>query len=545
VRWINPLSTRYWRDDLRGGLRAAAVALPMGLAFGVVSGAGPMAGLYSAIVTGLFAALFGGTATQISGPTGPIAIVMADVFVRFAHEPGAAAGTVLLAGAIQILLGALRFGKYVRLIPYPVAAGFSSGVGSIILIMQLNPLLGQPSANDTLEAVRALPGNIGAANVWAVGIAVATFLAARWMPRKLDIVIPHYLTLLVLGSVIVTASGIAVPHLPAPARLLPELSWPPLTELPWPEIWIAALVLALISSLDSLITSMAADSATQRFHDANRELVGQGIGNAFAALIGVLPGAGSTFRTMANIRGGARTPLSAIFHSLLLLLLVLGAGSLIQYVPTAVLAGILLHIGLGIVDWDYIRRFPQAPRAGVVIMVLVWIMAVFVSVVTAVAVGFVLASLALVKQMADWQLESIELSSDRSATMGLSHAERGLFDQCRGKALLVRLGAPMTFGAASGLTRRLGNIAGYEVLILDLTDVTHIDETATRALEGIIRRALDNGQAVVTIGLHSQVVRAFVRFGLLALIKRCLRYRRRIDALRYSAKLISAEPAKS
>ena len=540
---MNPLSTRHWRQDLRGGFRAAAVALPLGLAFGVVSGAGPVAGLYCAICTGFFAALFGGTPTQIAGPTGPMAIVMASVFLQFADQPAAAVGVVMLAGIVQMLFGAMRLGRYISLIPYPVISGFGSGVGCIIIIMQLNPLLGQPSVSDTVTAVRVLPGSLGNANLIAVVVAAASMSACYLIPTRIRALLPAELIVLVLGSLAVAVAGLGIPMLDAPSSLLPTFVLPSPAELPWREMWVAATVLALISSLDSLLTSMAADSATQEFHDSDRELLGQGIGNVIAGIFGAIPGAGATSRTMANISAGGVSPLSGVVHSLLLLALLLGAGGLIQYIPAALLSGILLYIGIRIIDWGYIQRFPYAPRGGVLIMVIVWLLAVFVSVVTAVAVGVIMASLALVKRMADLQLESVELSSEGDSTFRLSDEEKQEFERCDDRVLLIHLGGPMTFGAANGLTRRLANIAEHRIVILDFADVPQIDDSAAMAFESVIRRARENDQLVILVGLRQQVVRAFIRFGMVSLIKSCLRFRRRLNALHYSATVISEAEA--
>ena len=301
---MNRFTPVSWRADLKGGLSAAAVALPLGLAFGVVSGAGPVAGLYCAICTGFFAAIFGGTPAQIAGPTGPIAIVMASVFLQFSGQPAAAMGVVMLAGLTQVLFGALHLGRYISLIPYPVISGFGSGVGCIIIVMQFNPLLGQPSVTDTVIAVRSLPESISNINLWALGAASLSFAACHLVPRKLRSICPAELIVLIGGTLLISILGIQVPLLNAPETLFPTISWPPLMSLPWKDMWVAALALALISSLDSLVTSMVADTASQNFHDSDQELVGQGIGNLLASLLGTIPGAGSMSRTMANIRSG-------------------------------------------------------------------------------------------------------------------------------------------------------------------------------------------------------------------------------------------------
>jgi len=329
-----------------------------------------------------------------------------------------------------------------------------------------------------------------------------------------------------------------VPRFNAPETLLPTLNLAPLQTLPWQDMWLAALVLALISSLDSLVTAISADNATQQFHDSDRELRGQGLGNIVAGFFGALPGSGSTFRTMANIRGGGRTPLSGVSHSLYLLALLLIAGNLIRFIPASVLSGILIYIGLGIIDWSYIRKFPRAPRFGVITMLVVWLLGLFVSVVTAVAVGFVMASLAFVKKMADLQLAAVTVGGSRAL---LSDKELEIFERCEGKALFIGLAGPMTFGAANGLTKRLAVVSRHRTLILDFSDVPHIDESALIAIETVIERARRNRQTVILIGLQHAVVRAFARFGLIDLIRHCTRFRRRIPALRYAERVCTQQ----
>jgi sulfate permease, SulP family len=532
---LNRLSFEHWRRDLRGGLHAAAVALPMGLAFGVVSGLGPVAGIYSAIVTAIFAAFFGGTATQISGPTGPIAILMASVVATFGAQPAAVAGVILLAGLIQIVFGAMRLGRYISLVPYPVTSGFATAVGCIIIVMQLNPLIGQAPVGDTVTAVTVLPARIADTNLVAVAVASLCALACAFTPTRLRSVIPVHLTVLVTGSALAALLGLDLPHLASPASLLPTFEFPPLLELPWTEIWVTALVLALVSSLDSLLTSVAADTAAQEFHDSDRELVGQGIGNVVVSFIGALPGSGSTFRTLANIHGGGRTNLSPIVHSAVLLVLLLGLGQLIQYIPASVLSGILIYIGFGIIDFKYIGRFPYVPRGGVLIMLTVWFVGLFVNIVTGAAVGFVMASLGFVKRMADLQLAAIDLSDEAREESRLDADERAALERSEHRTLLINLAGPVTFGAANRLYRRLAGIADYRSIVLDFTEVPHIDESGLIALENIIRAADEHDQVVFVAGLRTDIARAVIRFGLSPLLKECPRFERRLEALEAAA----------
>lgn len=527
----NALSLSHWRRDLKGGLHAAAVALPMGLAFGVVSGLGPVAGIMSAVATGVCAGLFGGTATQIAGPTGPIAILMASVVAGFATQPAAVFGVIVLAGALQIVFGAMQLGRYIALMPYPVMSGFGTAVGCIIIVMQLNPLLGYPPVGDTVTAVTSLPSRIAGANPAAMMITLLCFFACLSAPGKLRSIVPVHLVVLVAGSALVSASGLDVPYMGAPESLLPEFQFPPLLDLPWTEIWLAALVLSLISSLDSLLTSVAADTATQEIHDPDRELVGQGLGNVLAAMLGAMPGSGSTFRTLANIRGGGKTPLSAIIHSAALFALLLGLGDLIRFIPSSVIAGILIYLGFSIIDWKYIARFPFVPRGGVVIMLTVWFVALFVNVVTGAVIGFVMASLGFVKRMADIQLAAVDVSDAAREESRLNADEQAALERSQQQTLLIRLAGPVTFGAANRLYRRLANIAYYKSIVLDFTEVPHIDESGIIALENIIRAAQVNNQRVFVAGMHREIARSIIQFGLSPLFKECPRFNLRLEAL--------------
>jgi SulP family sulfate permease len=290
------------------------------------------------------------------------------------------------------------------------------------------------------------------------------------------------------------------------------------------------------------VTCGSPQSCSQSFHDSDRELVGQGLGNVVAGLLGALPGAGSTFRTMANIRGGGKTPLSAVFHAAVLLALLLALGRYIRFIPTSVLAGILIYIGLGIVDWRYIRRFAAMPKTGVVIMVTTWLVALFVNVVTGAALGIVMASLVFVKHMADLQLDQLAVVG-RKGLAGLSETEAKALEGSDGKTLLVRLGGPLAFGAATGLSRRLADLTNYDALVLDFSAVPDIDESGVVAFENIVRAARENGQEVLIAGLSRPVVEPILRFGLLRLLKSCLRFRRRLDALRAAAKIVQTANA--
>ncbi|MEM1427610.1 MAG: SulP family inorganic anion transporter, partial [Cyanobacteria bacterium P01_H01_bin.130] len=356
---INGLHFRNLRGDFFGGLTAAIVALPLALAFGVASGIGPIAGLYGAACVGFFAALLGGTPSQISGPTGPMTVVMAATFASLTQgqtDPQAglalAFTVVMLGGVFQILMGILQFGKYITLMPYTVISGFMSGVGVIIVIPQIAPLFGHPSTANILDSLTALPGVIRNANPIAELLGVLTLFIVFAAPRRLNRILPAPLLALVactLLSVLVFPEG-SIPRIGTIPSGLPELHLPYITLNNLKNILGYGLMLAILGSIDSLLTSLVADNITRTQHDSDRELIGQGIGNLFSGLIGGLPGAGATMRTVINVQSGGRTPISGIIHALILVAIVLKAGPLTAPIPHAVLAGILIKVGIDIID---------------------------------------------------------------------------------------------------------------------------------------------------------------------------------------------------
>ncbi|MEO0851411.1 MAG: SulP family inorganic anion transporter, partial [Pseudomonadota bacterium] len=393
--------TSHLRGDIFGGITAGIVALPLALAFGVQSGLpdGAIYGLWGAILVGFFAALFGGTNTQVSGPTGPMIVVFAGVVASIGTDSlPLIFAAVVLAGLIQIALGVLRVGQYINLVPYPVVSGFMSGIGVIIISLQLPRFFGlTPDEPGPVGALMSMPAAIASANPVALlvgGLALAIIFLwpakiAKWMPGALAaLIIATVLSVFVKGAPLLGNIPVGFPDLVPPQLSMPELS----------IIVKAAITLALLGSIDSLLTSLVADNMTRTKHQSNRELIGQGIGNAVAGLFGSIPGAGATMRTVVNIRAGGVTRLSGMIHSLLLLTIVLVAAPLAEQIPQAVLAGILFKVGYDIIDWSYLRRAHKGPRWDLALMLLVLGLTVFVDLITAVGAGVVLAALAYVKK---------------------------------------------------------------------------------------------------------------------------------------------------
>jgi SulP family sulfate permease len=527
----NRLTTTNLRGDLFGGVTAAIIALPLALAFGVASGMGPIAGLYGAICVGLFASLFGGTNAQVSGPTGPMTVVAAIVFTNFAQQPAVAFTVVMLAGLFQILFGYLRIGRYINLMPYPVISGFMTGIGCIIIILQLEPILGHESHSRVLNVLTALPGDFKTLNWHATGLGLLSLAVCIWFPKRLARTVPAPLIALVACTL--AAMFVAdVPLLGAVPAGLPSLQVPAFDVAQLSYMLVSAAILAALGSIDSLLTSLVADNMSRSFHNSDKELIGQGLGNLAAGIVGGLPGAGATMRTLANIKAGGRTPLSGVLHALVLLLIVLGLGPVVSFIPHAALAGILFKVGIDVIDWRFLRRWYRAPRTDLVLMVVVLVLTVFVDVVTAVGVGIVMASLVFVKDMADIQMQSIRTVLDDVGEDLLSAEETVLFRQCNGRAAILHLSGAMSFGAANEMMRRIVAVRPVDVLIIDLTNVPSIDGSAALTLEEIIQRGAEAGQDVFVVGMQLGVARILGQLGVLDEVRETTRFANRIDAIR-------------
>ena len=530
------------RGDIYGGLTAAVVALPLALAFGVASGAGPVAGLYGAIFVGFFAAVFGGTPAQVSGPTGPMTVVMAAIIVQYADKPAIAFTIVMLAGLIQILLGTIKLGRYVALVPMPVISGFMSGIGCIIIILQLAPLIGEATPDGgPMQVLVALPALASKVHWDALAVGALTLAIVYLMPPKVNRILPAPLSALFVGSIVVFLLLPGVPILGEIPTGFPEFTLPHVTLAEIPDIVSLALVLALLGSIDSLLTSLIADNVTQTQHDSDRELIGQGIGNAVAGLFGAIPGAGATMRTVINVRTGGRTPISGALHAVVLLAIALGLGGLAEHIPHAVLAGILTKVGLDIIDWPYLRRLFTAPRAGIIIMVVTLGLTVLVDLITAVAVGVVAASLLLVKRMSDLQLANIKSVNLDGPDNPLNEAEQAALARAGGRVILYHMSGPFTFGSAKGMVRRMSMVNAYDALILDMTEVNFVDSSASVAIDDLIQQVKTQKKEIFLVGVRPGIAHNLERLGVTDRLPKTYWHGTRLEALERAAELVEAK----
>ncbi|WP_084668827.1 SulP family inorganic anion transporter [Spirulina major] len=545
TRMVHGLHFKNIRGDCFGGLTAAIVALPLALAFGVSSGVGPIAGLYGAVCVGFFAALFGGTPSQISGPTGPMTVVMASTLVsltaRYPDTGLAMAFTVIMLGGIfQILLGVFSLGKYLTLMPYTVISGFMSGIGVIIILLQIGPLLGHAGSGNVVDNVMKLPSLISHLDPIAAGLGALTLVIVFAAPPRLNRILPAPLIALVVGTVVsvVVFPDAAIPRIGTIPSGLPTLHLPTMEWATLKDMLGYSVMLAMLGAIDSLLTSLVADNITRTQHDSNRELIGQGIGNLVSGLCGGLPGAGATMRTVINVQAGGKTPLSGIVHALVLAVIVLKAGSLTEPIPHAVLAGILIKVGIDIIDWGFLRRAHRLSAKGAGLMYLVLGLTVFVDLITAVAVGAFVANLLTVKHMTDVQEREMRAVTDGTAEDWLLPEERSLLHQAQGRILMFRLSGPMSFGAAKSISRRMAIVGNYDVLILDLMNVPRLGVTALLAIEMMIKDAIEKRRDVFVVGAHGQVYRRLHTLEVIQQLPPTCRYSDRLSALQQAVQLV-------
>lgn len=494
--WAQSLLSN-WRGDLAGGVTTAVVALPLAMAFGVTSGAGAIAGLWGAIVLGLLAAPLGGTPAQVSGPTGPMTVIMAGIITLLVNRYGDASGlamaftVVLLAGAFQVGFGLLRLGQYIVQMPYSVISGFMTGIGVIVVVLQVPAMLGLTLKGSVPTILGQLPMAIGEANGAALAIGLLTFALVRLYPRRWNALLPSPLVALVLITLLsLLMPQEALPRLGDIPQGLPQLRWPQLNLTDLRLVGGYALTLAVLGAIDSLLTSLVADNITRSQHNSDRELIGQGIGNMAASLLGGIPGAGATMRTVTNVQAGGRTPLSGMIHSLVLLVVTVGAGGLASGIPLALLAGILMHVGFEIIDWNFIRRAPLLSPRTTGLMWLVVLLTVFWDLVTAVVVGVFLANVLTIKGQADALARTSQcLEGGKVHAEALDPHERELMERAGSDVVLLGLTGPLSFGASRYLTQLLHSNGSYNTMILDLTAVTHLGVTASLAIDALCRDA--------------------------------------------------------
>lgn len=538
---LNRISTQNIKGDAFGGLTAAVVALPMALAFGVAATGDPGPGLWGAVIIGLVAAFFGGTPTLISEPTGPMTVVFTSVILSFtATAPdketalAMAFTVVILAGLFQILFGVFRLGRYVTQMPYTVISGFMSGIGAILVILQLPAFLGQEAKGGVMGTLTQLPTLFSNVQPMELALAVITVAILWFTPASVKKFCPPQLLALVFGTVLSLTlfADAGLRQIPAFEAGFPSLHMPTFSGGQLRLMFVDAAVLGMLGCIDALLTSVVADSLTRTEHDSNKELVGQGLANIASGLFGGLPGAGATMGTVVNIQAGGRSALSGIIRAVILMVVVLVAAPLASQIPLAVLAGIALKVGIDIIDWDFLRRAHHLSVKAALITYGVIALTVLVDLIAAVGIGVFVANVLTIDRMSALQSKRVKTISTTDDDVELSAEEQQLVDQASGRVLLFQLAGPMIFGVAKAISREHNAIGDCEAVIFDLHEVSHLGVTASLALENAIKEALEVGRQVYLVLLPGGTRRRLEKLKLLELIPEECITSDRCDALR-------------
>jgi len=524
MRLFNEISLGNTKGDMYGGVTAAVIALPMALAFGVASGAGAEAGLYGAILVGLFAALFGGSPTLISEPTGPMTVVFTAVIAKLiASDPvngmAMAFTVVIMAGMFQILFGVMRLGKYVTLMPYTVVSGFMSGIGIILIILQIGPLLGQPApSGGVIAVIENLPSLLAGIQVNETILATLTIAILFLIPKKLKQHLPPPLVALVACTLIsmLFLSDAEIRRIGEIPTGLPNIQLPTFSIDQWQVMLIDAIVLGMLGCIDALLTSVVADSITRKRHNSDKELIGQGIGNIMSGLFGGLPGAGATMGTVVSIQAGARTALAGLVRAGILLIVIMWAADLTSVIPLAVLAGIALKVGIDIIDWRFLKRAHFISGKGAIITYGVILLTVFVDLIAAVGIGLFVANVMTITKLSELHANDVKAVTDPDNTdLELSEREKEILREANGKIMLLHLRGTMIFGSSRAITRKNSQIGGAHSLIVDVADVDHLGVSAALSLEESILEMINAGRSVYIVTTKEQALARLDKLGVL------------------------------
>ena len=500
-----------FKGDLLGGITAGIIALPLAIAFGVSSGLGATAGIYGSIIVGMLASLFGGTPTQITGPTGPLTVVIASVIALHSNNPNLIFAAIFLSGLFQIILGIFKVGKLVNFIPYPVISGFMSGIGAIILLLQINPFLGIEFSGTPVEGLINAIKSLGSADLHSIILGAITLLIVFFTPKKIAKFLPPPLIALILGTVIAIVYNFDVKTIGEIPRNFPAFVLPTfkLSEI---EIIIPiALTLAVVGSIDTLLTSLVADSLTKTKHKSDKELIGQGIGNMVASVFGGLVSCGAMMRTAVNIKSGGRTKLSGIIHAIFLIMIIIFLAPAAAKIPLAVLAGILIKVGFGIIDYKFIRLLKVAPRNDLLVMLLVFLITIFDDLILAVGVGVILSSILFAANIA--RQTDIKL-------VGLSDLkdENYIDEDLKSHTMIMHIDGTLFFGSASLIASRIDDVLDNKTVIVDCSNIKSMDISAVFALEDLVLTLKSKNVRVIIIFNNRTVAASTLKLGLRKLI---------------------------
>ncbi len=505
------INFKFWKADLVAGITVAIVALPLALAFSVASGVEPKAGLYTAIIAGIIASLFGGSPFQVSGPTGAMAVILIHIVQQYGLEKVWLAG--LMAGIIQIILGLCRLGVLVKFIPYPVITGFTNGIALIIFCGQINNFLGLKAVRsaELITSLWATFNHLSQINWSAFGIGLLVILTKVFW-AKINKIIPASLIGLILATFITSYFKLDIPTIGQIPQQLPLPqgipNWNSLSSIH--QLMPAALALAALGSIESLLSAMVADSMTVAHrHDSNKELIGQGLANIIIPFFGGIPCTGAIARTAVNIRAGAKTSLSGIIHGLVLAIIILLFAPLAAQVPMSALAAILIVTSFRMLEWEEVKMLMKTTRSDTSVMLITCFFTIFFDLVLAIEVGLIAAGILFIRRMSDLSLT--KMPEEKIFTDGIPL-------ELSSQIAVYRVDGPLFFGVAERFVNVLHEIPEVKILVLRMRYVSSIDSSGVVALEEIYHDLKKRHCKLVLTGLRPSVQNILKRSEILNLI---------------------------
>ena len=487
--------------DFLGSLNSAIVALPQALAFGVATGFGASAGVWGAIILCMIAGLIGGKIPLVSGITGPVTIVIASIMHALNADISSVILVIFMAGILQIILALTSLPAIVKYVPYPVISGFMNGIGVIIILMQLNPLIGCPVMSNTINSIGAFFHNLHNINTDALLIGGLTLAIVFAVPKKFNKIIPSQAIALVICTFISIKMGLNVDRISEISLNMPALTLPKTGLHEIITYFHYAVTLAIVLSAESLLTVLVADSLIKTKTSSRSMLLGQGLGNLVCALSGALPGSAATMRTVAAINTGSTTRITAIINPLILLFLLFQLSGFVAQIPLAVLAGILIKIGYDIIDVKLIKVIKFAPKDDLYVLCLVFVLTVFYNLIVAVGAGITCAALLYAKRTAD----SAKLVHKTVYDKDIAKLEKLLDKDYKHKIRVVHIDGQFFFGSATQLVSQFEDIWGTKYLILDYSSDAELDISAIFAFEDIIIRLKAQGIKTLLV-LKSDII---------------------------------------
>lgn len=496
------LRLNIFTGDLFGGINSAIIALPQALAFGVATGFGAGAGIWGAIILCLVAGILGTRVPMISGITGPSAIVIASIMHALNKDINAILIIILMAGIFQMMIALTKWTNVVKYVPYPVISGFMNGVGTIIIIMQINPLLGLKSYSNTIESIEHVLQSFHTMNIEAFLLGLTALIMVFGFPKRWNKYVPSQILALILCTFISIKMGLNVDKISQISISFPKLALPTITLHDTITYFDYGITLAIILTSETLLTGLVCNSITKTQISPRLLVASQGLGNALCGLTGSLPGAAATMRTVAALKTGASTKIAALTSSIVLFILLYKFSGFVAEIPLCVLAAILIKIGSDIIDTKLLKVIKIAPKEDKYVLLVVFILTVFYNLIVAVGAGITLAALLYAKKVAD----NAKVVHKKVQDKDIRKHEKALEINSHHKLRIVHISGQFFFGSATQLISQFDELLGTKYLILSYDSSELLDISAIFAFEDIIARLKSQHITILLVINNSDIL---------------------------------------